>query len=100
MSQYLGRGSTSRGVLSIAGNLNMYVSTLPYLRTAGDLEAVVKGLENLQAAIATVPSIIWEVPAPGVNASDFVNSVSQLYFYTMNFTHNTSDGFRLTNRRF
>lgn len=75
MSQNLGRGSTSRGVLSIAGDLNMYVSTLPYLRTAGDLEAVVKGLENLQAAIATVPSIIWEVPAPGVNASDFVNSV-------------------------
>lgn len=75
MSQNLGRGSTSRGVLSIAGDLNMYVSTLPYLRTAGDLEAVVKGLENLQAAIATVPSIIWEVPAPGVNASNFVNSV-------------------------
>jgi cellobiose dehydrogenase (acceptor) len=100
MSQNLGRGSTSRGVLSIAGGLNMYVSTLPYLRTAGDLEAVIKGLENLQAAIATVPSIVWEVPAPGVNASDFVNSVSQLYFYTMHFTYNTGNGFRLTNWRF
>ena len=46
MSQHLGRGSKSHGVLSIAGNLNMYVSTLPYLRTAGDLEAVVKGLKT------------------------------------------------------
>jgi cellobiose dehydrogenase (acceptor) len=54
----------------------MYVSTAPYLRTAGDLEAVVKGLENLQAAIAKVPSIVWEVPEPGVNASAYVASVS------------------------
>ncbi|OCL14160.1 cellobiose dehydrogenase, partial [Glonium stellatum] len=75
MSQYLGRGSTSRGVLSIAGGLNMYVSTLPYLRTAGDLEAVVKGIANLQAAIAKIPAIVWEVPAPSVSASDFVSTV-------------------------
>ena len=46
MSQYLDRSSKPRGVLSIAGNLNMYVSTLPYFRTAGDLEAVVKGLKT------------------------------------------------------
>jgi hypothetical protein len=77
MSQYLGRGSTSRGVLSINGALNMYVSKVPYLHTQEDIDVVIKGIENLQKAIAKVPGIIWEVPAPNVTARDFVNGVSK-----------------------
>jgi len=67
---------TSRGVLSINGALNMYVSKPPYLHTQEDVDAVVKGIENLQRAIAKIPEITWEVPAPGVSAKDFVASVS------------------------
>ncbi|KAF2202979.1 cellobiose dehydrogenase-like protein [Delitschia confertaspora ATCC 74209] len=72
ISQYLGHGMTSRGVLSINGALNMYVSKLPYLHSQEDIDAVVKGIENLQRAIAKVPGIVWEVPGPNVTAREFV----------------------------
>lgn len=75
MSQYLGRGSTSRGVLSINGALNMYVSKAPYLQTEADVEAVIASIEGLQKAIAKVPEIVWEVPAPNVTARDYVKSL-------------------------
>lgn len=75
MSQYLGRGSTSRGVLSINGGLGMYVSKAPYLHTKEDLEVVIAGIKNLQAAIAKVPEIVWEVPGPNVTVEAYVNSV-------------------------
>lgn len=75
MSQYLGRGSTSRGTLSINGALGMYVSKAPYLQTEADLEAVIASIENLQKAIAKVPEIVWEVPAPNVTARDYVKSL-------------------------
>ncbi|KAF2113597.1 cellobiose dehydrogenase-like protein [Lophiotrema nucula] len=75
ISQYLGRGSTSRGILSINGALNMYVSKAPYLHDQADVDAVVAGIKNVQKFIATIPEIVWEVPAPNVTVEAYVKSL-------------------------
>ncbi len=48
VSQYLGRGSTSRGRMTITPNLDTIVSTLPYLNDPHDKAAVVQALINVQ----------------------------------------------------
>lgn len=63
MSQYLGRGSTSRGRMTITANLDTVVSTLPYLRDQHDVDAVIQGLVNLQNALKGV-GLNWTYPAP------------------------------------
>lgn len=75
ISQYLGRGSTSRGQLSINGALSIYVSTAPYLREQADTDAIITSLKNMQKAIAKVPSITWEVPAGNTTIEEYVASV-------------------------
>ena len=75
ISQYLGRGSSSRGVLSINGALNIFVSKAPYLQTQADTDAVIQGLKNIQKAIAKVPSITWEVPANNQTIEAYVASL-------------------------
>ncbi|KAF2496966.1 cellobiose dehydrogenase [Lophium mytilinum] len=75
MSQYLGRGTTSRGALSISGALSIYVSTAPYLIDQADTDAVIQGIDNVKAAIARIPGITWEVPADGVTTADYVASL-------------------------
>ena len=87
ISQYLGRGSTSRGRMTIDTNLNTIVSTVPYLRTAGDVEAVTKGIANLQAALGKVANLKFLSPAPGQSASDFVSSVSPSSCYPFSTTN-------------
>lgn len=72
MSQYLGRGATSRGRATITSGLGMVVSTLPYLRDEGDVAAVVQGIKNLQAALASVPGLTWAYPDANTTADDFV----------------------------
>jgi cellobiose dehydrogenase (acceptor) len=75
ISQYLGRGSTSRGALSINGALGIFVSKAPYLQTAEDREAVITSIKNMQAAIAKLPEIVFEVPAPNVTVEAYVDSL-------------------------
>lgn len=75
MSQYLGRGAKSRGRMTITRNLNTAVTTVPYLQDPNDVEAVIKGIENLQAALADVPGIEWQYPPPGVSAREYVEDV-------------------------
>lgn len=75
ISQYLGRGTTSRGTLSINGALNMFVSKAPYLQTKADLDAVITSIKNMQKAIARVPEIVFEVPAPNVTVEAYVASL-------------------------
>jgi len=79
ISQYLGRGSTSRGQMSITASLSTYVSTLPYLRDAQDKAAVVKGIENLQAALSSVKNLTFTYPAAGVSAQKFVDDMVVSY---------------------
>lgn len=75
ISQYLGRGSTSRGALSINGALSIFVSKAPYLHTQEDVDAVVTGIKELQKAIAKIPEIVFEVPAPNVTVEAYVKSL-------------------------
>lgn len=75
ISQYLGRGATSRGVLSITSGLAMQVSTVPYLRDDEDKAAVIQGIKNLQAALQKDPSIVFTQPPANTSVEDFVNDV-------------------------
>lgn len=85
ISQYLGRGSTSRGQLSINGALNVYVSTAPYLRDQADTDAIITSIKNMQKAISKLPSITWEVPAGNMTVEQYVASVcSRLAFSASN----------------
>jgi cellobiose dehydrogenase (acceptor) len=76
LSQYLGRGATSRGRTTIGQGLNMVVSTVPYLIDQNDVAAVVQGVANLQKALSTVANLTWLSPAPGQSAADYVANVS------------------------
>lgn len=79
LSQYLGRGSNSRGALTISGALTITVTDPPYLKTDGDKKAVVAGLQNLLNALATDPDIVIEQPN-GTTAQEFVDQVRRSQF--------------------
>ena len=76
-SQYLGRGSTSRGRAVIAADLSMSPNPLPYLHTPGDIYAVVQGIANMQAILNKVPGLTWLSPAKGADPSAYVANYSQ-----------------------
>ncbi|OQO04051.1 hypothetical protein B0A48_10694 [Cryoendolithus antarcticus] len=81
ISQYLGRGKTSRGRMTINPDLSMTVSTLPYVNTAEDVAAIVQGIKNLQAVIAKNPRLTMVYPNSTTKVEDFVanypNTVSR-----------------------
>jgi cellobiose dehydrogenase (acceptor) len=77
ISQYLGRGSTSRGRMTITANLDTVVSTLPFLRDEGDVEAVIKGIVNLQRALNNGTGLTWTYPPRNTTVADFVKNVSR-----------------------
>ncbi|KAK3679705.1 hypothetical protein LTR78_000081 [Recurvomyces mirabilis] len=57
ISQYLGRGATSRGRTTINGALDMKVSQVPYLQNTHDLAAVKAGVQSLIRSLSTDPAI-------------------------------------------
>ncbi len=75
LSQYLGRGATSRGRTTITPGLTMIVSTVPYLHDPNDVAAVIKGIENIQAALSSVKNLTWVDPPPGMSPTTYVNNV-------------------------
>ncbi|OLN93072.1 Cellobiose dehydrogenase 6 [Colletotrichum chlorophyti] len=75
ISQYLGRGATSRGRMTIQPSLATAVTVNPYLNDKNDAEAVIKGLENLQAALKNVPNLVWSHPPPGTSVRDYVTNM-------------------------
>jgi len=75
ISQYLGRGTTSRGALSINGALNIVVSKSPYLQNDGDTSAVIAGIKSMMAAIKKNPKIEFQVPAAGQTVEQYVASL-------------------------
>lgn len=75
MSQYLGRGSVSRGRMTITPALDTVVTTPPYLHDEQDKQAVITGIKNLQAALSGIPSLAWIVPNPNQTVEDFVNKM-------------------------
>ncbi|KAE8154660.1 hypothetical protein BDV25DRAFT_147246 [Aspergillus avenaceus] len=74
VSQYLGRGSTSRGRMTITSGLNTVVSTIPQLRDQADVDAVIKGIQNLQQALRGA-NLTWTYPAKNTTVVDFVNNM-------------------------
>lgn len=79
MSQYLGRGVTSRGRMSITSDLTTIVSTVPYLHDQHDVDAVIQGIINLQTALKTVPNLNWTYPTPNITVQNFVNTMPTTY---------------------
>ncbi|KAI0888791.1 carbohydrate-binding module family 1 protein [Annulohypoxylon maeteangense] len=79
MSQYLGRGATSRGRMTITKALNTVVSTLPYLRDENDVQAVIQGIKNLQSALSNVRNLTWTYPSANTTVEDFVNDMLVSY---------------------
>ncbi|KAH7413846.1 hypothetical protein DE146DRAFT_638734 [Phaeosphaeria sp. MPI-PUGE-AT-0046c] len=75
ISQYLGRGTTSRGALSINGGLNIVVSKSPYLQNDGDTSAVIAGIKSMMTAIKKNPTIEFQVPSANQTVEQYVASL-------------------------
>lgn len=75
ISQYLGRGSTSRGRMTITAGLDTVVSTLPFLRDESDVSAVIQGIQNLKRALNGT-GFTWTYPARNTSIAEFVKTVS------------------------
>jgi len=78
LSQYLGRGATSRGEASITRSLTMTVTQHPFLRTAEDIAAVIQGIENVRNAIKGYANLTFLYPEPTINTTAYVAAVSIL----------------------
>ncbi|KAF5861547.1 hypothetical protein ETB97_012796 [Aspergillus alliaceus] len=74
ISQYLGRGSTSRGRMTITPGLDTVVSTVPFLRDEADIDAVIKGIQNLKRALNST-EVTWKYPAANVTIPEFVKTM-------------------------
>jgi cellobiose dehydrogenase (acceptor) len=72
ISQYLGRGKTSRGRITITPSLSMTVSELPFVNTDGDVAAIVQGIKNLKAVVAKNPKLSMRYPTADESVEDFV----------------------------
>ena len=75
ITQYLGTGTTSRGRMTINGNLNTQVSTPPYLRDQLDKDAVIAGIDFIRGALSKVQGLTWVTPTTSQSTTAFVNSV-------------------------
>ncbi|PGH26426.1 hypothetical protein AJ80_01924 [Polytolypa hystricis UAMH7299] len=75
MSQYLGRGQTSRGRANITPSLSMTVTENPHLQEQEDIDAVITGIENMLEALATNPELSVLSPPADVSVADFVNGL-------------------------
>ncbi len=82
LSQYLGRGVVSRGRMTITSGLATAVTEHPYLHNAGDLEAVIQGIKNVQNALSVIPNLTWVLPPPSGTVENYVNGVSQTTLFT------------------
>jgi cellobiose dehydrogenase (acceptor) len=78
LSQYLGRGSTSRGRMTISPRLDTIVSTPPYLRDQNDVDAVVRGIDNMRQALKGIGNLTWARPAANMSTTDYVKNVGFL----------------------
>lgn len=75
ISQYLGRGTTSRGALSINGALGIFVSKAPYLQNDADTGAVIAGIKSMMASIKKNPQIEFQVPNVNQTVEEYVASL-------------------------
>ena len=91
LSQYLGRGATSRGRATINSAMVMDVGTTPYLHNQYDISAVIQGITNILNVLKSVSGLTVLQPPPGTSVTDFVNSVCPLsskVLYSITFRAN------------
>lgn len=80
MSQYLGRGVVSRSHMAFTPALTTRVTELPYLRgNEGNLEAIIKGLDNIRGALAGVLGLKFPWPLESATSAEFVDEVNQTH---------------------
>ena len=72
LSQYLGRGKTSRGRLTINQDLTLSFAQLPFVNTSEDVAVIVQGIKNVKAAIAKNSKLSLLFPTPSQSIEDFV----------------------------
>nr|ADT70773.1 cellobiose dehydrogenase [Amesia atrobrunnea] len=75
ISQYLGRGATSRGRMTITPSLTTVVSDVPYLKDPNDKEAVIQGIVNLQNALKNVAGLTWTYPNSSITPREYVDNM-------------------------
>ncbi|KAL4883520.1 hypothetical protein BJY04DRAFT_226540 [Aspergillus karnatakaensis] len=75
ITQYVGRGQTSRGRLTINSALNTVVSDLPWLADENDTDAVIQGFQRLRDSLRNVSGLTWEYPTANISIPDYVNSL-------------------------
>lgn len=74
MSQYLGRGVTSRGRMTIDSAMTTHVATHPYLHDENDVAAVIQGINNLRNALKGYANLTFAVPADNLTTEAYVSS--------------------------
>ncbi|RWA11079.1 hypothetical protein EKO27_g4039 [Xylaria grammica] len=75
MSQYLGRGSTSRGRMTIRQGLDTFVSDPPYLKDVNDKLAVIASIDGLRKALTGYPDLKFSFPPANQTVKDYVDSI-------------------------
>ena len=78
LTQLLGRGSFSKGRMTISERLNTLASVPPYLRNDLDREVVIHAFENVKKMMENVEELSWTMPPPYLSARQFVETVSTL----------------------
>lgn len=61
--------------MAITAQLSTVVAEHPFLRTAGDKEAVLKSLDNLRAALSPVKNLTWALPLANQTTENYVDSL-------------------------
>ncbi|KAJ8120943.1 hypothetical protein O1611_g10229 [Lasiodiplodia mahajangana] len=75
MSQYLGRGSTSRGRMTIRQGLDTFVSDPPYLKDENDKLAVITSIDGLRKTLSSYTGLKFSFPASNQTAKEYVDGI-------------------------
>ncbi|KAI1171383.1 cellobiose dehydrogenase [Nemania sp. FL0916] len=75
MSQYLGRGSTSRGRMTIRQSLDTFVSDPPYLKDVNDKLAIITSIDNLRKSLSTFANLKFMFPAANQTVQEYVDGI-------------------------
>ncbi|KAI1756363.1 cellobiose dehydrogenase [Xylaria castorea] len=75
MSQYLGRGSTSRGRMTIRQGLDTFVSDPPYLKDENDKLAVIASIDGVRKALSGYPNLKFSFPPANQTVKDYVDGI-------------------------
>lgn len=74
ITQYLGRGKTSTGRVTMTPNLDLDISTLPYINTAEDKAAIIAGINKVRKAFSNSSTISVVYPAANQTTEDFLTA--------------------------